>query len=98
MDHVIGYRCTTCRATVDIAALFPWRCPNATDVDRRHVLEIVSSLTPLRPTDDPHPFVAFGPYLAWHAFARARGMSPAACDALVAEVDAQVASVAGTGF
>jgi threonine synthase len=98
MDHVTGFRCVTCGATLDIAAVFPWRCPNATDTDREHVLRIVSSLAPLRPTDDPNPFVSFGPYLAWYAFARAHGMAPDACDALVREVDAQVASVAGTGF
>jgi threonine dehydratase len=98
MDHVVGFRCASCGATVDVAAVFPWRCPNSTDTDRHHVLQIVSSLAPLRPVEDPNPFVAFGPYFAWHAFARAHGMSQPACDALVREVDAQVASVAGTGF
>jgi threonine dehydratase len=98
VDHVIGFRCATCGHTLDIAAVFPWRCPNATDEDRRHVLQIVSSLAPLRVADDPNPFIAFGSHLAWHAFARAHGMSTAACDALVREVDAQIARVAGTGF
>jgi len=98
MDHAVGFRCATCGHTLDVTVVFPWRCPNASDEDRRHVLQIVSSLAPLRVIDDPNPFVAFGPYFAWHAFARAHGMSAEACDALVREVDAQIAAVAGTGF
>jgi threonine dehydratase len=98
MDHVVGFRCATCGHTVDVGAFAPWRCPNATETDREHVLQIVSSLAPLRAVDDPNPFVAFGPHLAWHAFARTHGMTREACDALVREVDAQVAVVGGTGF
>lgn len=98
MDHVVGFRCATCGATVDVGVLFPWRCPNADEHDRRHVLHLVSSLAPLRALDDHNPFIAFGTHLAWHAFARTHGMSAAACDALVRELDAQIAAVAGTGF
>jgi threonine dehydratase len=98
MDHVVGFRCATCGHTVDVGALFPWRCANSTENDRRHVLQIVSSLAPFRVTEDPNPFIACGPFLAWHAFARTHGMSREACDALVREVDTQVEAVAGTGF
>jgi threonine dehydratase len=98
VDHVIGFRCAACGDTVDVGAVLPWKCPNASSEDRHHVLHIVSSLAPLRPSDDGNPFIAFGPYLAWHAFARTHGMSAAACDALVHELDAQIAAVAGTGF
>jgi len=98
VDRVIGFRCAACDATVDVAQPLPWRCPRSTDDDRHHVLEIVSTVAPLRAVDDPNPFVAFGPLLAWRAFARAHGMAEAACDALVREVDAEVAAVAGTGF
>jgi threonine synthase len=47
---------------------------------------------------EENPFVWFGPNMAWHAFARAHGMTAAACDALVHELDAAVARVAGVGF
>ncbi len=83
---IAGYRCASCGATVDIAEPFPFRCPNATGTDRRHLLRIVSSIAPMRPTDDPNPYVAFGPFLAWQAFAAAHGMRPDACDALAREL------------
>ncbi len=38
----------------------PWRCPNATDADRHHVLQIVRRPGPFETADDPNPFVAFG--------------------------------------
>jgi len=40
--RVIGWRCAVCAAEVDIATSFPWRCPNATAHDRRHILQIVN--------------------------------------------------------
>ena len=36
--------------------------------------------------DDPNPFVAYGPRLAWWAFARANGMTEQACAALTRDV------------
>jgi threonine synthase len=36
--------------------------------------------------DDPNPFVAYGPRMAWWSFARANGMTAAACDALAGDV------------
>ena len=38
------------------------------------------------PLDDPNPFVAYGPRLAWWAFARANGMTEQACVALTHDV------------
>ncbi len=38
--------------------------------------------------DDPNPFVAYGPRMAWWAFARANGMTEAACVALARDVAA----------
>ena len=48
--RVTGWRCAVCDATVDIATPFPWRCPNATDTDRHHVLTIVNA-HPARSSD-----------------------------------------------
>jgi threonine dehydratase len=39
--RVTGWECLVCGASVDIAAWFPWRCPNSTAWDRHHVLRIV---------------------------------------------------------
>ena len=55
-------------------------------------------LAPLRGTDDANPFIAFRPYLAWDSFAAANGMTEAARIALVEQMDADIAAVAGTRF
>ena len=39
--RVTGWECLVCGAVVDVATPFPWRCPNSTATDRRHVLAIV---------------------------------------------------------
>ena len=95
---IAGYRCAACGATVDIAEPLPFRCPNATAADRHHVLRLVASPVTLRPSDDPDPFVAFGPYLAWRAFAGSHGMRADACDALTRSLSRSVAQVDGRGF
>jgi threonine dehydratase len=96
--NAIGWRCATCGAELPIDQACPWRCPNATATDRHHVLDIVRPLAPLRPSEDPNPFVAFGCELAWQAFAMANGMTLDACSALVRQLDERLATVAGTGF
>jgi threonine synthase len=93
-----GWSCAVCGANVDIAEPLRWRCPNATDADRHHALQLVQGLAPLRGTGDPNPFVAFRPYLAWDSFAAANGMTEDARTALVRQVDADTASIAGIGL
>ena len=83
---IAGLRCAVCATTVDIAVPFPWRCPKATADDPYHVLHIVEGGPIPEPIDDPNPFVRYGPRLAWWAFARANGMTAAACEALTYEV------------
>jgi len=93
-----GWSCAVCGVHVDIAEPLRWRCPNATETDRHHALQLVQGLAPLRGTDDPNPFIAFRPYLAWDSFAAANGMTESARTAMVRQVDADIAVVAGTGF
>ncbi len=93
-----GWVCAVCGEHVDIATPFAWRCPKATDTDRHHALQLVQAIAPLRGGDDPNPFVAFRRYLAWDSFAAAAGMTESARTALVTQVDAAVAVVAGVGF
>ena len=97
-SNAVGWRCATCGAEVGIAQPCPWRCPNATPTDRHHVLHLVRRAAPLRRSDDPNPFVAFGLELGWQGFALANGMTPEACTALVRQLDERVSAVAGTGF
>ena len=98
MLNVVGFRCAVCAATVDVATPLPWRCPRALGGDRHHVLQIVRRMAPLRPTDDPNPFVSYDVELAWAAFAEAHGMTADARTALVRELDDAVRAVDGTGF
>lgn len=90
---VTGWRCAVCGVEVPVSTAFPWRCPRATDVDRHHVLHPVGpgatrrdDGTPLAPLDDERSFVRWGPWLAWWSFARAHGMSDAACTDLTASI------------
>ena len=83
---IAGLRCAVCATTVDIAVAFPWRCPEATADDPYHVLHLVEGGPVPEPIDDQNPFVRYGPRLAWWAFARANGLTAAACEALTYEV------------
>jgi threonine dehydratase len=83
---IAGFRCAVCRTTVDISTAFAWRCPRATAADPYHVLHILEGVQNEPELSDPNPFVRYGPRLAWWAFARANGMTDAACEALTREV------------
>ncbi len=96
--RVTGWRCAVCAAEVDIAVPFPWRCPNSTDHDRRHVLQIVDAGTPRPPAEHPNPFVRHDGDLAWAAYADANGVDVSARRRLVLELDDAVRAVAGVGF
>jgi threonine dehydratase len=101
--RVIGWRCAVCAAEVDIATSFPWRCPNATADDRRHVLQIVNGGgggSPLLPVGEPdaNPYLRHDADLAWAAHADANGIDLAARRRLVIELDDAVRGVAGVGF
>jgi threonine synthase len=91
-------RCAVCRAELGADAVWPWRCPNAPVGESAHVLWRVAQLKPLRPVDDPNPFVAFDSSLVWSALADARGMNIDARRMLVRELDDAVATIDGTGF
>lgn len=87
---IAGFRCAVCGRSVDIATPFAWKCPAAGADDPHHVLRLVEGgpADPTGPADtaEANPFVVHGPRLAWWAFARANGMTPAACEALTLEV------------
>jgi threonine synthase len=95
---LMHWLCAVCAAEVPIDAACSWRCPNSTDGDRHHELQIVQSLTPLRGTAHGNPFAAFQRYLAVDSFAAANGMPTDTFTALLIELDGAVAAVAGVGF
>ena len=93
-------RCASCGAVVPVATPLSWRCPNAVDGDRHHVLMIESedSGVEFSPDDSDNPFVAFRRMLAWDAFAAATGMPDEDRRSFIERTDDLVATVAGTGF
>ena len=95
---VTGLRCGGCGTKVAISEVFSWRCPNSSDADRHHVLEIESAIAPLRSNGDANPFVAFQRYLAWDAFAATLGLDFESRTKIIRDLDDEVAKVAGTGF
>jgi threonine dehydratase len=109
---VTGWECAVCGAVVDIATPFPWRCPNSTLLDRRHVLTIVHGgpsesaggfvreeiVAPVRWDAGENPFITHDADLAWAAFADANGIDETARRAIVTELDRRVRQVAGIGF
>ena len=93
-----GWHCAVCGAKVSIGEIFSWRCPNSSGSDRHHVLELQSSIAPLRSNGDANPFVAFQRYLAWDAFAATLGIDVDERTKMIRDLDESVAEVAGTGF
>jgi len=99
--NITGWRCAACAVELPIATVFPWRCPNAVDGARHHVLQAVGASLPVAADDiidDPNPFVRYDTGFAWAACAEAHGMGREARIALVRELDAAVSVVAGFGF
>ena len=86
LSGVVGWRCAVCGTTVDVATPYPFTCPRATADDRHHVLHPLEVGPQPASLEDPNPFVAYGPRLAWWAFARANGMTEQACIALTHDV------------
>ena len=95
---VTGLTCSVCGAKVDIATPFSWKCPNATDVDRQHVLRFDVPIEAFRPTDDVNPFLAYRPYLAVDAFGAAIGLDDSTRKVIIQELDDAVKAIDGVGF
>ena len=95
---VTGLVCSVCGARVDIGTPLSWRCPNATDADRHHVLRFESTLEPFRPDDNDNPFLAYRRWLAVDAFGERIGLTEADRIRIISSLDVDIAAVAGTGF
>ena len=76
----------------------PFRCPNASADDPRHVLQIVHDLEPVKLGDSDSIFVAADLHLAWAAYADAHGMSADDRAALIGELNAAIEAVDGATF
>jgi threonine dehydratase len=87
-----------CGSHLDIASPLSWKCPNATDTDRHHVLQFDSAIDVFRPTEDVNPFLAYREYLAVDAYGASLGLDTTERIAIIQELDDAVRSVDGTGF
>jgi threonine synthase len=96
--NVTGWRCATCSAELPISTPMPFRCPNASAADPRHVLQIVHDDAPVTVVDNDSTFVAADLHLAWAAYANAHGMSAEDRAALVGELNAAIEAVDGSTF
>jgi threonine synthase len=98
MHEVLGWACAVCRAKVDLTHPTPWRCPNSTQLDRHHVLRAISTGERSPASGHGGAFVRYDRRMAWAAAASVKGMTDAAREALVDELDAAVCAVDGVGF
>jgi threonine synthase len=91
--------CRACGASVAADAPSPYTCPNAAEGGADHL--VVRTLPPSSAfaLDGPaNPFVRWRGLTHAYALARSRGMTDDAFVAVVADLDARVAEVAGRGF
>ena len=95
---VTGLTCSVCGTHVGIATPFSWKCPNATNEDRKHVLRFDGPIDAFRPTEEANPFLAYRQYLAVDAFGEAIGLDDATREAIIRELDDAVKAVDGVGF
>ena len=94
-------RCAVCEATVDIATPLSWKCPNATDNDRHHILAFhheASDNTDITPGAGRNPFLSYQQYLHVDEFGAAIGINRADRQRIIKEADSAVAKISGTGF
>ena len=94
---VTGWACRVCSRTVEVCVPFSWRCPGEGD-GQHHALRLVTRHAPLATQTAGNPFLIHRNRLAWDAYAATLDIDAAGRDQLVADLDAQVAAVAGTGF
>ena len=93
-----GLTCSVCGSHLDIASPLSWKCPNASDADRHHVLQFDSAIDAFRPTEDVNPFLAYREYLAVDAYGASLGLETTERIAIIQELDDAVRAVDGTGF
>ena len=95
---VTGLTCSVCGAHVEISTPFTWRCPNASEIDRKHVLRFDVPIDVFRPTDDINPFIAYRTYLAVDSFGASVGLDDATRESIIRELDDAVTAIDGVGF
>ncbi len=96
---MISIVCRGCGWTLPPGALAPYACPHAGDAADHVLARVLDASGQAFPTSgDPNPFVRYRALTYGHALALTHGMTDDAFVAIVHDLDAKVARVAGTGF
>lgn len=95
---MIVLRCAVCDASVDISTPLSWKCPNATDVDRSHVLAFHDDRLTLSVDAGDNPFLRYQENLYVDAFGAALGITKRERAHIISEADVAVKKIGGTGF
>lgn len=95
---VTGLECSVCGARVSIGQPLSWRCPQATDENRQHVLRLVSSIVPFRPIENDNPFLSYRTWLAVDSFGESIGLSDEVRVRIIEDLNNAIISIGGVGF
>lgn len=95
---ITAMMCSVCRTQVAIDAPMQWVCPNATAVDRHHVLHFTTTPSTESENQSSNPFLAFRKQLAVDAFGTAIGLSETVRIEIIDSLDSAVQKIDGTGF
>ena len=95
---MIVLRCAVCDASVDISTPLSWKCPNATDTDRSHVLAFHDDRRTIDVANADNPFLRYQQNLYVDAFGDTLGISPDERARIIFHADAAVRKIGGTGF
>ena len=95
---MIVLRCAVCDASVDISTPLSWKCPNATDTDRSHVLGFHDDRHSITIGAGDNPFLRYQQNLYVDAFGEALGIAKEERKRIISDADAAVKKIGGTGF
>lgn len=98
-----AWACAVCGAHRPIEERQPWRCPNATGADRRHVLHPTfedwsSDPAPAWTADGINPYVANDGRMTWAGVAAARGVGTTERRALIERLDESLLAFGDPAF
>ena len=90
--------CAVCGTTVPISTPLSWQCPNVTSKSRQHVLHFHDEGSSNVVQKEQNPYLAYRSLTAVDAFGDAIGLDDQVRRRIIVDADAQVETVAGTGF
>lgn len=95
---MVDLRCAVCGATVDISTPLSWKCPNATNDDRNHVLWFHNDTVATSDNNSNNPFLKYQSRLYVDVFGESLGIDLDERTRIITAADAAVRKIDGTGF